>query len=71
MGLNAVSLVVFQDLTDDEEFRNHYGILFDDGFILCLCCGSWIEPEDYTILINFHGFNLDEFLKHNLNKKGE
>ena len=22
MGLNAVSLVVFQDLTDDEEFRN-------------------------------------------------
>ena len=44
MGLNAVSLVVFQDLTDDEEFRNHYGILFDDGFILCLCCGSWIEP---------------------------
>lgn len=65
MGL-AVSLVIFHDLNDDEAFSDHYGILFDDGFILCLCCGSWVEPEDYTILMDFHGFgNLDEFLKHN------
>lgn len=45
MGLNAVSLVAFQDLTDDEEFRNYYGILFDDGFILCLRCGHGLNRK--------------------------
>lgn len=59
----AMGLVLFHDLLE-ENSDNHYGILFENGFILCLCCGSYVEPEDYEIIENFHGFTfLDETLK--------
>lgn len=59
MNKNAVCLVRFAD-----DFEEHFGILFDNGFILCLCCGSYIEPEEYKIIEKYHGFEyLDETLK--------
>jgi hypothetical protein len=57
----AKSLVLFNDVENDE---NHYGILFNDGTILCLCCGGTLEPDQYEILEDFEGFAyLDETLK--------
>lgn len=59
----AIGLVLFHDLLE-ENSDNHYGILFENGFILCLCCGGYLEPEDYEIIENFNGFPyLDETLK--------
>lgn len=63
MNENAVCLVRFID-TIEESSEEHFGILFDNGFILCLCCGSYIEPEEYKIIEKYHGFKyLDETLK--------
>ena len=63
MDANAISLVRFKDLLE-ENSEEHFGILFDNGFILCFCCGGYIEPEDYEILENFNGFAyLDNTLK--------
>ena len=63
MGEIAVSLVKFRD-TLEENSDEHFGILFDNGFILCFCCGGYVEPEDYEIIENYNGFEyLDETLK--------
>lgn len=63
MGENAVSLVRFRD-TLEENSTEHFGILFDNGFILCFCCGGYVEPEDYEIIEDYKGFAyLDETLK--------
>ena len=63
MNANAVSLVLFRDTLEDNA-ETHYGILFDNDWILCLCCGGYLEPEDYEIIENFNGFAyLDEALK--------
>ena len=63
MGEIAVSLVKFRD-TLEENSDEHFGILFDNGFILCFCCGGYVEPEDYEIIENYNGFAyLDETLK--------
>lgn len=59
----AVSLVRFRDTLEDNS-EEHFGILFENGFILCFCCGGYIEPEDYEIIENYNGFAyLDETLK--------
>lgn len=59
----AVSLVRFRD-TLEENSDDHFGILFENGFILCFCCGGYVEPEDYEILEHYEGFAyLDETLK--------
>lgn len=59
----AVSLVLFRDLLE-ENSDSHYGILFANGFVLCLCCGGCVEPGEYEIIENFNGFAyLDETLK--------
>jgi len=63
MGELAVSLVRFRD-TLEENSDEHFGILFNDGVILCFCCGGTVEPEDYEIIENYNGFAyLDETLK--------
>jgi hypothetical protein len=63
MGENAVCLVKFRDLLEDNA-EEHFGILFDNNFILCFCCGGCLEPEDYEIVERFDGFkDLDETLK--------
>ncbi len=63
MDNKAVALVLFHDLLEDNS-SNHYGILFDNGFVLCLCCGGYVGPEDYEIVEQFDGFAyLDETLR--------
>lgn len=59
----AVSLVRFRDTLEDNS-EEHFGILFENGFILCFCCGGYVEPENYEIIENYNGFAyLDETLK--------
>ena len=59
----AKCLVLFHDTLEDNS-DNHYGILFENGFIMCLCCGGYVEPEDYEIIEEFEGFEyLDDTLK--------
>lgn len=59
----AVSLVRFRDTLEDNS-EEHFGILFENGVILCFCCGGYVEPEDYEIIENYNGFAyLDETLK--------
>ena len=33
----------------DQEGTVHAGLLLDDGYIVCGCCGSLIEPDDYVL----------------------
>ena len=49
MESKAIKVVLFAD-TLEENAEKHYGILFENGFILCFCCGGYIEPEDYIII---------------------
>ena len=49
MNAKAKSLVLFVDNLEDDA-TPHYGILFDNGFILCFCCGGYIERETTTSL---------------------
>ena len=59
----AESLVRFRDTLEDQS-DEHFGIIFDNGYVLCLCCGGCLEPDDYEIIENFHGFAyVDETLK--------
>lgn len=63
MESNAICLVYFQDMLEDNS-TPHFGILFDNNFILCLCCGGWLDKEDYRILKRYDGFDyLDDTLK--------
>ena len=59
----ATSLVIFNDVFEDNA-DPHYGILFENGNVLCFCCGGVLEEGDYEIIENFNGFeNLDRVLK--------
>ena len=59
----AESLVRFRDTLEDQS-DELFGIIFDNGYVLCLCCGGCLEPDDYEIIENFHGFAyVDETLK--------
>lgn len=63
MEATAKELVLFVDTLEDDA-TPHYGILFDNGIILCLCCGGYIDEDDYEILEHFDGFAyLDQTLK--------
>lgn len=63
MGEKAISLVKFKDTLEDNA-TEHFGILFDNGFILCFCCGGCVEPDDYEIIEDYEGFaHLDDTLK--------
>lgn len=43
------TLVKFLNLLEERREEN-YGILLDNGNIICLCCGGEFEPEDYEII---------------------
>lgn len=45
-------LVKFVDVLEDDNMVARYGILQPDETIICFCCGSTIEKEDYVILDN-------------------
>lgn len=49
--------VLFLDL----EGTVHAGLLLDDGYIVCGCCGSLMEPDDYLLLHVYHEWvNIEE-----------
>lgn len=59
----AKCLVRFKD-TLEKHADEHFGILFEDGEVLCLCCGGVVEAEDRRILKQYDGFAyLDDTLK--------
>ena len=43
------TLVKFKDMTDDSADTN-FGILLDDGNIICMYCGGTVEKGDYEIV---------------------
>lgn len=43
-------LVKFFDVLEKDNMVPRYGILLPDETIICFCCGSIIEKEDYVIL---------------------
>lgn len=62
-NFNAIGLVVFKD-TLEENPDEHFGILFENGFILCLCCGAYVELGNYEIVKNYKRLSyLDDTLK--------
>ncbi len=56
-------VVLFADPLEGTE--KHYGVLFENGFILCFCCGGYIEPEDYIIIEHCDWNKVDETLLKN------
>lgn len=49
MAIFENKFVRFYDTLEDDPVEN-YGVLLQNGNILCLCCGGELEPEDYVIL---------------------
>lgn len=63
MITNAIKVVYFCDTLEGNSIPN-FGILFNNKYILCLCCGSWIKPGDYEIIEEIDDFNsINETLK--------
>jgi hypothetical protein len=62
METKATEVVLFAD-TLEENAEKHYGILFENGFILCFCCGGYIEPGDYIIIEHCDWDKVDETLR--------
>ena len=50
--MGEVRLVRFVD-TVEGDAEVHFGILFENGDILCLCCGGTVEKGDYEIREEF------------------
>lgn len=60
---SAKGLILFSDIEKD----THLGILFENGWCLCLCCGGWLEPDEFDILEDYGGFAyVEETLMGNL-----
>lgn len=63
MNETAISVVKFIDKSDKSS-KERFGVLFDNGFILCFCCGGYVEPENYEIIEETYDFrHLHETLK--------
>jgi len=63
MEFKAKEVVLFADPLEGTE--KHYGVLFENGFILCFCCGGYIEPEDYIIIEHCDWDKVDKTLLKN------
>ena len=63
MESKAIAIVLFADRLKGTE--KHYGVLFENGFILCFCCGGYIDPEDYIIIEYCDWDKVDETLLKN------
>jgi len=60
------TLVRFRDILESHPSA-HYGVLKDDGEIICFCCGGNVEPDDYELLEEDIPWSyLDEITKNNL-----
>lgn len=55
-------LVYFKDLIE-ENADEQYGILLDDGNIICLCCGGIVEQGEYEIIKYCRWFNFSQAMK--------
>lgn len=64
-----MELVLFRD-TLEEDATPQYGILTEDDEpeIICLCCGSTVEFENYEILERVSWLDISELLKKELEK---
>lgn len=60
MKVDAKEIVLFSIPLDVS--GRHYGILFEDGRVLCFCCGGYIEPDDYKIIERCDWNRIDETL---------
>lgn len=57
-------LVYFRyTIEEDNDQREQYGILLDDENILCLCCGSIVEKDEYEIIQEHKWFNFSQAMK--------
>ena len=56
--MKARSLIKFKDLKEPNDI--HFGIVFDDDRVLCLCCGEWVDPNSYEIIEDYNGFEYVE-----------
>ena len=63
MESKVMDIVLFANSSDVTE--KHYGVLFENGFILCFCCGGYIYPEDYIIINHCDWDKVDETLLKN------
>lgn len=50
---HAKGLILFSDIKYHE---THMGILFENGWCLCLCCGGWLKPDEFDIVEDYEGF---------------
>jgi hypothetical protein len=64
MKEKALEIVIFHDILEDNADA-HFGILFESGFILCLCCGGCVEPDDYDIIEHLGWKYIDQTLLEN------
>ena len=79
METKATAIVLFADRLEGWEVNGksgikaylrtmtekHYGVLFEYGFILCFCCGGYVDPEDYIIIEYCDWDKVDETLLKN------
>lgn len=49
MESKGKQLIIFSDIFDDDPVPQ-FGILFENGWVMCLCCGSYMEPDEFDIL---------------------
>ncbi len=60
--MQARSLVKFRDVRLPDNIN--FGIIFDNDWVLCFCCGSWFKPDEYEIVEDYNGFEyLEETLE--------
>lgn len=50
--MGKATLIRFKD-TLENNADDSFGILFEDGYVLCLCCGGTFEPGEYEIVEKF------------------
>lgn len=67
MKSKATDVVRFKDILEINS-DPHFGILFEDETILCLCCGGIIEKGDYKILEHISFGEVDEVLTKELSE---
>lgn len=48
--MKAIKIVRFKNLLEESYDDIKLGVLLDNENILCFCCGSYFEKEDYEII---------------------
>lgn len=61
MDVKAEEVVLFIDIQEGDS-EPHFGVLFENGFILCLCCGEFVESSNCDILKHYPWEQIDTTL---------